>query len=119
MKNISKNIFKKTNIIILIFIILFSTTINTFAYFVDKATITTDHLINTMYLRHNGTAFRAYFVTYTGPNGQKYPAYCLNDGVDGPETGNYSLTVTGLINDKVWRAVRYGYPYSTPAQMRT
>ena len=117
MKNISKIIFKKTNIIILLFILLFSSITNAFAYFVDKATITTDHLISTMYLRHNGTAFRAYFVTYTGPDGVKHPAYCLNDGVDGPETGDYTITVTGYTNDKIWRAMRYGYPYSTPAQM--
>ena len=86
MRKISKIILKKTIIFLLIFIVLSATMATSFAYFVNKATITIDHDITTMYLKHNGIAFHAYYVVYTGPDGVKYPAYCLNDGVDGPET---------------------------------
>ncbi len=59
--------------------------------------------------------------TYTvyNHNGNLYPAYCLNDGVDGPgEAGGYNCSVSEMSTDsKVWRVMRYGYPYSDPGSM--
>lgn len=53
-------------------------------------------------------------------NGEFYPAYCLNKNVKGAESNNndYGVDIDSLINNnKVWRAVKNGYPYKSATQM--
>ena len=49
-----------------------------------------------------------------------YPVYCLNGGLPGAETNEYTVGITDYItdvasvvnNEKVWRIVTNGYPYN-------
>lgn len=67
----------------------------------------------------------ASYVEYTAPDGNKYPAYCLDNtkpGVGNPAIGDlpegYTVNVSKILdNDKVYRAVINGYPYKTPSQL--
>ena len=48
-----------------------------------------------------------------------YPAYCLNNDLDGVgKVGNYSVDIEGIMeNDKVWRVIKNGYPYKSGADL--
>lgn len=67
----------------------------------------------------------ASYVEYKAPNGQKYPAYCLDNtkpGVGNPSIGDlpdgYTVSITKMLdNDKVYRATINGYPYKTPSEL--
>lgn len=52
-------------------------------------------------------------------DGKWHPAYCLNRGKNGPgKIGSYTVYINSFINNnKVWRAVKNGYPYKTAGQM--
>ena len=52
-------------------------------------------------------------------NGTFYPAYCLNNDLDGVgKTGSYTVDVTEAIKDeKTWRVAKNGYPNKTGSQM--
>ena len=52
-------------------------------------------------------------------NGKEYPAYCLNREYGGVgEYDNYTVDISSVIDDvRIWRVIRNGYPYKTPAQM--
>ena len=52
-------------------------------------------------------------------NGKFYPAYCLNRDLHGVGVvDSYSVDVDSVItNNKIWRAVKNGYPYKTPEEM--
>ena len=51
--------------------------------------------------------------------GNFYPAYCLNKVLEGVgEAGSYSVDIDGVMkNDKVWRAIKNGYPYKKAADL--
>lgn len=50
---------------------------------------------------------------YTAPNGNKYPAYCLNSDKKGAEAGlEYNVSISSVLDDdKIWRVITNGYPY--------
>ena len=58
------------------------------------------------------------FVTYSY-NGTEYPAYCMNREYPGVgEYDAYSVDIDAVLdNVQIWRVVKNGYPYKTPAQM--
>lgn len=42
-----------------------------------------------------------------------YPVYCLNGGLPGAETNEYTVNISDYINnEKVWRIVTNGFPYN-------
>lgn len=51
--------------------------------------------------------------------GNFYPAYCLNKELGGVgKAGNYSVDIESVMqNDKVWRAIKNGYPYKKAADL--
>ena len=65
------------------------------------------------------------YVEYQAPDGQKYPAYCLDrtkPGVGNPVLGDttdgYNVNVEKLLdNNVVYTAVISGYPYKTPGEL--
>ena len=70
--------------------------------------------------QNNWSAVIIHYVYYQAPNGQQYPAYCLNsdrDGV-GVDIPNYTVSVDNVMDDnRIWRVAMNGYPYKTPAEM--
>ena len=60
------------------------------------------------------------YVHYQAPNGQHYPAYCLNpdrDGV-GPAITDYSVSIDNIMDDvRIWRVAVNGYPYKSAADL--
>ena len=54
------------------------------------------------------------YVEYTAPNGNKYPAYCLNIDRKGAEAGlDYNVSISSVLDDdRIWRAITNGYPYN-------
>lgn len=60
------------------------------------------------------------FVKYKAPNGQYYPAYCLNPdraGV-GPDISNYEVSIDNVMDDiRVWRVAINGYPYKSASDL--
>lgn len=53
------------------------------------------------------------YVEYTAPNGQRYPAYCLNSDRQGVEAGlDYNVSISSVLDDdRIWRVITNGYPY--------
>lgn len=60
------------------------------------------------------------FVKYKAPNGQYYPAYCLNpdrDGV-GASITDYTVSIDNILDDeRIWRVAINGYPYKSAAEL--
>ena len=62
-------------------------------------------------------------VTYTDSDGVERVAYCVTPDTPGIEWTNgsvegYNVNITQVLqNDELWRVMRHGYPYATPAQM--
>ena len=52
-------------------------------------------------------------------DGKFYPAYCLNKDLNGAEKiADYMVDIDSLIDDnRVWRAVKNGYPYKSAGEM--
>ena len=65
----------------------------------------------------------ATIVKYLAPDGNKYPAYCVNRelpgvGISSNEYENYDVKVLELTtNNEIWRIIKNGYPYKTPYDM--
>ena len=65
------------------------------------------------------------YVEYQAPDGQKYPAYCLDNtkpGVGSTTLGDnpngYTVNVEKLLdNDRIYTAIINGYPYKTPEEL--
>ena len=56
-------------------------------------------------------------VGYEGKGGFN-PTYCMNKNLEGAEKDGYDVAIDKLVkNDKVWRAIKNGYPYKTPKEM--
>lgn len=53
------------------------------------------------------------YVEYTAPNGNKYPAYCLNSDRAGVSASlDYSVSISSVLDDdRIWRVITHGYPY--------
>lgn len=60
----------------------------------------------------------ARYMYYT-KDGVMYPAYCINEGLDGvTEAGSYDVDSSQLISDqRIWRVLYKGYGFNTPEEM--
>jgi len=114
---------KKVSIAIMIIIIVLNcvtinyATIETMIEY-NSANISKGH-ISTYYSKSNAWGIpTAYYMYYT-ENGTRYPAYCINEGLDGvTEAGNYIVDSSQLISDqRIWRVLYKGYGFNTPAEM--
>ena len=64
-------------------------------------------------LTYKGSPIKVSYVEYT-EGGVHYPAYCLDAAKPGAETQEYTVSVSGAINDvRLWRRIINGYPYKT------
>lgn len=64
-------------------------------------------------LTYKGSPIKVSYVEYT-EGGVHYPAYCLDASKPGAETQEYTVSVSGAINDVgLWRRIINGYPYKT------
>ena len=64
-------------------------------------------------LTYKGSPIKVSYVEYT-EGGVHYPAYCLDASKPGAETQEYTVSVSGAINDvRLWRRIINGYPYKT------
>lgn len=86
------------------------------AYLSAESEWVTGHI----YYNKNGTliSLRCAYVTYT-INGVSYPAYCVNQDLDGVDpTHSETVDIDGLYsNNKVWRVLKNGYPYTSYSAM--
>ena len=59
------------------------------------------------------------YVEYMDENGKKYPAYCVNRGLEGiGEYDSYDVSLSSLIqDDRLWRVAVNGYPNKTPSEL--
>lgn len=127
MKNIkSKNIFLKTNILLIVFMLIFS---NFMPLMSSVKALSIGEKVNLVSLGecpHDLGVNNGYVVTeHVGyyRDGNFYPAYCLNRDLHGASSDfTYDLDVDHIMKDsetynKVWRVMMAGYPYNTPEQM--
>lgn len=64
-------------------------------------------------LTYKGSPIKVSYVEYS-EGGVHYPAYCLDASKPGAETQEYTVSVSGAINDVgLWRRIINGYPYKT------
>lgn len=96
-------------------------TLSSFSSIVYGATISSAKLSSShktaYFLKYKGQNSRASYVTYT-KDGKQYPAYCLNDGLPGAESGAYTVDVSDMsTNSKVWRVMKNGFPYKSASSM--
>lgn len=68
--------------------------------------------------QYKGVPIGVQFVVYK-KDGIEYPAYCLDRTKMGVDTnGGYSVYIEQAVSDPaIWRAVNYGYPFYTAAQL--
>ncbi len=114
--------------IILFFIVISNFLTCSYAFSIDSANIKREHVVE-HHLRYWDEAENiskyagATLVEYTSPDGNKYPAYCLNKelpgvGVTSGEYENYDVDISEVIsNNQIWRVIKNGYPYNSPSQM--
>lgn len=73
------------------------------------------------YIKYNSTPQRIHEYYYLTKSGEKFPAYCMNLGLNGAETveGGYSVNANEILNDKVVNnIILNGYPYKTVSQLQ-
>ena len=114
--------------IILFYIIISNFLVCSHAFSIESANIkreyhTEEHLRYWNIELNDWYYVGATIVKYIGPDGNKYPAYCLNKelpgiGMSSGEYENYDVDVSEVIsNNEIWRIIKNGYPYKTPNQM--
>lgn len=70
------------------------------------------------YIKYNGTSQRFFDYYYIDNDGQRYPAYCINLGMDGAENGEYDVNVTERLKDKrLENIILNGYPYKSVSEL--
>lgn len=71
------------------------------------------------YIKYNNITQINYEYYYLNKNNERIPAYCLNLGVDGPETTDeYYVNVGQALEDNVVTSILLnGYPYKTPYEL--
>ena len=59
------------------------------------------------------------YVEYMDENGERYPAYCVNRGLEGiGEYDSYDVSLSNLIqDDRLWRIAVNGYPNKTASEL--
>ncbi len=111
--------FKKIKIILLILVIL----INIFCNNINAITLSNELTQQSYriysykdpihYIRYNGVLQQNYEYYYLDESGNKMSAYCINLGIDGPETmDEYYVEVKNKLEDKTAINILFnGYPY--------
>lgn len=71
------------------------------------------------YIKYNDRVQINYVYYYLNENNETIPAYCLNLGVDGPETfDEYYVNVSEALEDETVTSILLnGYPYKTPYEL--
>lgn len=70
------------------------------------------------YIKYNGISQRFFDYYYLDNEGVRYPAYCINLGMDGAEKGEYDVNVNEKLQDKTLNnIILNGYPYKTPSEL--
>lgn len=70
------------------------------------------------YIKYNGISQRFFDYYYIDNEGQRYPAYCINLGMDGAEKGEYDVNVNERVKDeKLERIILNGYPYKSVSEL--
>ena len=125
-KTKSKKIFLKTNVLLIIFMILLS---NFMPLISNVKALSIGEKVNLVSLGecpHDLGVNNGYVVTTLVGyyrDGEFYPAYCLNKDLSGVTDGfSYDVDIDHIIKDsetynKIWRVMMAGYPYNTPEQM--
>ena len=125
-KTKSKKIFLKTNVLLIIFMILLS---NFMPLISNVKALSIGEKVNLVSLGecpHDLGVNNGYVVTTLVGyyrDGEFYPAYCLNKDLSGVTEGfSYDVDIDHIIKDsetynKIWRVMMAGYPYNTPEQM--
>lgn len=66
------------------------------------------------YIKYNSISQRFFDYYYLDNDGNRYPAYCINLGMDGAENGEYDVNVSQKLNDdKLSSIILNGYPYKS------
>ena len=70
------------------------------------------------YIKYNGISQRFFDYYYLDNEGVRYPAYCINLGMDGAEKGEYDVNVNEKLQDKTLNnIILNGYPYKSPSEL--
>lgn len=70
------------------------------------------------YIKYNGTSQRFFDYYYIDNDGNRYPAYCINLGMDGAEKEEYDVSVTQKLDDiKLTSIILNGYPYKSLGEL--
>lgn len=108
-KKIISKIIIITVIILLQFLVFYNSVLATT---IDKANVYMIGDCGTL-LKYKGVPVKVSYVQYTN-DGMDYPAYCLDKTKPGAENGEYTVSVSEMIQDiGLWRRVSNGYPYKT------
>lgn len=116
---------KKLLLKLILLLLVFSMFFSTFSYVcAESYTIqAAERDISEYYVKikwHDGSwVFPFARYTYYIKDGIEYPAYCVNEHLDGAyEHGNYDVVAdTVTTNSKIWRAIKMGYGFRTPQEM--
>ncbi len=70
------------------------------------------------YIKYNSVSQKFFDYYYLDNNGNSYPAYCINLGMDGAEKGEYDVDVLKKIDDeKLSNIILNGYPYRSVEEL--
>ena len=70
------------------------------------------------YIKYNSTSQRFFDYYYIDNEGNRYPAYCINLGMDGAEKEEYDVNVSKELEDKtLMNIILNGYPYKTLSEL--
>ncbi len=116
-----KKLLLKLILLLLVFSMFFNTSTPVFAesYTIQAA----ERDISEYYVKikwHDGNwVFPFARYTYYIKDGVEYPAYCINEPLDGAyEHGSYDVVANSVTqNHKIWRAIKMGYGFRTPQEM--
>lgn len=116
-----KKLLLKLILLLLVFSIFFTSSAPAFAesYTIQAA----ERDISEYYVKikwHDGSwVFPFARYTYYIKDGVEYPAYCINEPLDGAyEHGSYDVVANNVTqNPKIWRAIKMGYGFRTPQEM--
>ena len=116
--------YKKIIAIILLGLIVLTTFQNTiYAVTMNQRLTLRDYGECDLTLQYKRTDGKWSYITCTfagySENGNIYPAYCINRGLDGVgELESCDVDLAKLMDDyRLWRVAINGYPYKTPAEM--
>ena len=121
MKKIINKLLKKSFIVIIMCIMLFTAQMMNDSSYAKELQITKENLYSKgelICIVYDGIKIGTEFVVYK-KDGKEYPAYCVNREKPGV-TQNYSYDVVInelYTNNLVWNVIVKGYPFKTPQEL--